>query len=142
VEITSFAEGDAPAIGELLLANDLCVDGMEALRDTTVVARINNEIVGCAALELYEDAALLRSVTVHEDARGQGLGRRLVHETLARARAAGVADLYLLTLTAEAWFPRFGFEAVSRDDAPAAVRNSEEFTTFCPDTAVLMRLTL
>jgi len=142
IEITAFRAQDAPAISELLVANELPPDGMDALRDTTVVARMDENIVGCAALELYDNAALLRSVAVHADVRDRGLGRRLVHEMLARARAAGVGDLYLLTLTAERWFPRFGFEAVPRDQAPAAVRHSDEFTTLCPDTAVFMRLRL
>jgi len=142
IEITAFRAEDAVAISELLVANELPPDGMDALRDATVVARMSERIVGCAALELYDNAALLRSVAVHADVRDRGLGRRLLHEMLSRARAAGVRDLYLLTLTAERWFPRFGFEAIPRDQAPTAIRQSDEFTTLCPDTAVLMRLRL
>jgi len=142
IEITAFRERDAAAIADLLVANELPPDGMDALRATTVVARMNENIVGCAALELYDNAALLRSVAVHTDVRDRGLGRRLVHEMLARARATGVRDLYLLTLTAEDWFPRFGFEHIPRDQAPETIRQSDEFTTLCPDTAVLMQLSL
>jgi amino-acid N-acetyltransferase len=142
VEIRAFQAQDAAAIDELLVANELPPDGMDTLRDTTVVARIDERIVGCAALELYDNAALLRSVAVHADVRDRGLGRRLVHEMLARARGAGVRELYLLTLTAERWFPRFGFEVIRRDQAPETIRRSDEFTTLCPDAAVLMRLPL
>jgi len=142
IELTTFAAPDTDAMHALLAANDLPPEGIDALHDTTVIARMNDKIVGCAALELYDDAALLRSVAVREDVRDRGLGRRLVHEILARARAADVRYLYLLTLTAESWFPRFGFEAIDRLEAPESVRRSDEFTTLCPDTAVLMRLQL
>ena len=69
IDITPFQAQDAAPVGELLVANELPPDGMDALRDTTVVARMNENIVGCAALELYDNAALLRSVAVHADVR-------------------------------------------------------------------------
>lgn len=141
-EITPMAAADVPAVSDLLVSNELPPDGMDAPGVTAVVARQNKDIVGCAALELYEDAALLRSVAVRGDARDRGLGRRLVHEMLDRARTAGIPYAYLLTLTAETWFPRFGFEVIDRLEAPESVRGTAEFTTLCPDTAVLMRLRL
>ena len=38
-----------------------------------------------------------------------------------------------------AWFPRLGYEEVSRDAVPAGIRGSLEFTTLCADTGVAMR---
>lgn len=141
-EITPMAAADLPVVSDLLASNELPPDGMDAPGVAAVVARLDDDIVGCAALELYEDAALLRSVAVRGDARDRGLGRRLVHEMLAGARAAGVPAVYLLTLSADSWFPRFGFEAIERLEAPETIRRTAEFTTLCPDTAVLMRLRL
>jgi amino-acid N-acetyltransferase len=148
-EITPMAAADLPVVFDLLVSNELPPDGMDAPGIAAIVARriapedprreLNDDIVGCAALELYEDAALLRSVAVRGDARDRGLGRRLVHEMLARARASGVPAVYLLTLTAAHWFPRFGFEAIDRLEAPESIRRTGEFTTLCPETAILMR---
>ncbi len=63
-----------------------------------------------------------------------------VRALLAGAQAGGAQELVLLTTTADAWFPRFGFERMSRDAAPASLRASEEFRGACPASAVVMRL--
>ena len=99
-------------------------------------------LVGLAGVELYADGALLRSVAVHPDWRGTGLGRSLVTRALDSARAAGARDAYLLTTTAERWFPRLGFAAISREAVPAGVRQSVEFREACPASAVVMHRAL
>ena len=71
--------------------------------------------------------------------RGTGLGRRLVAEAESLAIAAGISELYLLTETAAAWFPRLGYTSAERAEAPAALTASPEFTGACPDSAVLLR---
>jgi amino-acid N-acetyltransferase len=50
--------------------------------------------------------------------------------------------VFLLTETAAKFFPRFGFRAVSRADVPESVRASLEFTTACPQGALVMELSL
>jgi amino-acid N-acetyltransferase len=47
--------------------------------------------------------------------------------------------VYLLTNTAAEYFPRFGFERITRADVPPAVQASIEFTSLCPYTATVMR---
>ena len=47
--------------------------------------------------------------------------------------------MYLLTTTAEGWFPRFGFERIAREEVSEAVRGSVEFGGACPATAAVMR---
>ena len=48
-------------------------------------------------------------------------------------------SIYLLTTTAERYFPKFGFEPVARADVPATVQTSIEFTSACPSSATVMR---
>ncbi|HMQ35080.1 MAG TPA: GNAT family N-acetyltransferase, partial [Chloroflexaceae bacterium] len=105
---------DLPAVLELLAASNLPRDGLAEHFDAAVVARDGAAVVGSAALELYGEAALLRSVAVAEGLRGQGLGRELTTAALELARARGVRRVYLLTTTAEGYFPSFGFAPVSR----------------------------
>ena len=107
-----------------------------------VVARRGTDIVGCAGLDVRSGRALLRSVAVAADCRGHGLGMKLTEAALARARQLEVRAVYLLTTTAEHFFPRFGFEPISREDVPASVRLSVEFTTACPASAIVMRARL
>jgi GNAT superfamily N-acetyltransferase len=89
----------------------------------------------------YGESGLLRSVAVAPEWRGSGIGRTLVDRVLDEGRAAGIREVYLLTTTAEQYFPRLGFQCVDRDCVPAAVRASAEFTGACPDSAVVMRKT-
>jgi amino-acid N-acetyltransferase len=137
--IDAAVPADAPAILSLLERCGLPTAGwIDHLADT-VVARLDGEVVGSAALEVYEDGALLRSVAADFRVRGSGIGRRLTEAVLATAKARGVSAVYLLTTTAEGFFPKFGFARVSRVDVPASVRRSIEFTSVCPSSATVMR---
>jgi amino-acid N-acetyltransferase len=57
---------------------------------------------------------------------------------IAAAEARGLHALYLLTTTAEHYFPSFGFKKVAREEVPEAVRATDEFTRACPASAVAM----
>ena len=104
-----------------------------------VVARDAGRVVGAAALELYAEGALLRSIVVDVGLQGQGVGQQLTAAAVALASELGVPMVFLLTTTAAEFFPRFGFERVSRDDVPASVGASVEFRSACPASAVVMR---
>ena len=144
--MTTLLESATPAdltpIMALLARTDLPPDGLRDHLATTLVARSDQAIVGCAALELYGAAALLRSVAVEPSHQRQGLGQQLTQAALDLARQNGAREVYLLTTTAGAFFPRFGFEPVTRTDVPAAVQQSVEFTSACPVSALVMRLRL
>ena len=104
--------------------------------------RVLTALSGAVGLEVYGDRALLRSAVVDAGRRGTGVGQDLVETLLQRARSRGVREVYLLTTTAEDYFPRFGFSTISRTEVAPAVRASEEFRGACPDTAVAMRRVL
>ncbi|HEY5486982.1 MAG TPA: arsenic resistance N-acetyltransferase ArsN2 [Candidatus Limnocylindrales bacterium] len=139
IEIERAEPNDRPAIEALLTANHLPLAGLELASELTVVARAGGALVGCAAVEPHGSVGLLRSVCVAGGERGTGLGRRLVAEAEALAVSAGIGELYLLTETVAAWFPRLAYEAAERVTAPSAVASSPEFTGACPDTAIMFR---
>jgi amino-acid N-acetyltransferase len=122
----------------LLEESGLPKEGLERLRETTLVAREGKRVVGSAALEMYGASALLRSVAVCRDLRGRGLGRRLTRAALSLAHERGAVRAYLLTETADAYFPRFGFAPVRRSEVPEEVRGSVEFVSACPESARAM----
>ena len=130
---------DLPEVHALLERSHLPLDGVDEHVHTMVVARDNATVVGTAALELYADGALLRSVAVDPAFQGRTLGHQLTEAALRMARARGVDTVFLLTTTAERFFPRFGFEPITRADVPASVRTSIEFISACPESAVVMR---
>jgi amino-acid N-acetyltransferase len=129
---------DLPAIERLLTASALPLDGVGDALPSFVVAESGGELVGVAGLEPCRDNALLRSVAVAERWRSRGVGRALVERVIADAESRGIHALYLLTTTAERWFPSFGFRTIAREAAPADVRATAEFTGACPSSAAVM----
>lgn len=109
--------------------------------DTTIVARWNGNVVGVAALEVYPDGVLVRSVAIAPALQGHGLGHQLTDAVLRLARDLHVPHASLLTTTAERCFPKFGFEPIERQDVPASVQASVEFRSACPSSATGMRMT-
>jgi len=133
---------DADEIADLISTNQLPLDGLREHLGTAVVARLNGAVVGVAALEVYGDGVLMRSVAVAPALHGQGVGHRLTEAVLALARDLEAPHAYLLTTTAERFFPKFGFERIDRTDVPASVQSSIEFTSACPSSAIVMRKAL
>jgi amino-acid N-acetyltransferase len=138
-EIAPARASDRLAIEALLRANGLPAAGLELALGMAVVAREDSRIVGCAAIEPYGSAGLLRSVCPDPRHRGSGLGRRLVERAEAVAAARGITELFLLTETAADWFPRLGYLRDRRESAPGQLRASPEFTHACPASASLLR---
>jgi amino-acid N-acetyltransferase len=130
---------DLAAVHSLLAQQHLPLDGVDDHVDTMLVARKGGQIVGAAALELYAEGALLRSVAVATDQQGRRLGHQLTEAALRLARSLGAPDVFLLTTTAERFFPKFGFERIAREEVPISVRASVEFQSACPASAIAMR---
>jgi len=142
VKIGSASQDELPDILALLDECELPQEGLAAHLSTTLVARNGNRVVGCSALELYQEYALLRSVAVKPSFRGQRLALHLVRTALDLAKHHQVSTVYLLTETASRFFSELGFKSIQRSDVPQKVRGSVEFTTLCPDTATVMMLSL
>jgi amino-acid N-acetyltransferase len=133
---------DLPAVLELLDRAQLPIAGVAEALSHYVIAENEGRMIGVAGLEVYGESALLRSVAVEESWRGTGVGRTLIERALSITRERGIRDVFLLTTTAEHYFPRFGFACVSRDSVSAAVQASAEFQGACPTSATVMRKTL
>jgi len=134
------AQSDLHAVQALLNANKLPLDGVEKALECFIVAEHEGQLVGVAGTERCgaSEHALLRSVAVADAWKGRGLGRALVTRAIADAESRGAHALYLLTTTAEQYFPSFGFTPTTRDAVPDSVRASVEFTSACPASAVVM----
>jgi N-acetylglutamate synthase-like GNAT family acetyltransferase len=129
---------DLSAVERLLIDSALPFEGVREAFADFVVAEADGDIVGVAGLEVCCDNALLRSVAVRPEWRSHGLGRALVTRAIADAEARGLHALYLLTTTAERYFPSFGFRKIDREAVPAEVRETVEFRSACPASATVM----
>ena len=129
---------DLSRVEALLVASSLPTDGVAAALGSFLVAEHDGSIVGVVGIEQCCGYGLLRSTAVAAAWRSRGLGRRLVERAIAGAESQGLHALYLLTTTAERYFPSFGFAVTTRDEVPEAVRDTVEFRSACPASAVVM----
>lgn len=137
--MTLQAPQDLAAVRAFLDAARLPTDDLDALSaDDILTAEADGRLVGTVAVERFGDHGLLRSVAVAPDARGTGLGGRLVDAAEALARAQGLVRLVLLTTTAAPFFQARGYAPIDRADVPEAVRQSRQFRGLCPASAVCL----
>ncbi|MEI6947551.1 arsenic resistance N-acetyltransferase ArsN2 [Paraflavisolibacter sp. H34] len=123
---------------ELLKKNGLPT---EDIRDTTklFVLYDEHELKGVAGLELMNRHGLVRSLCVPEEQRAEGAGTELVNFLEEYARNAGVQTLYLLTTTAAEFFSKRAYQAISREEVPASIQQTSEFSALCPSSATVMK---
>ncbi|HZS48964.1 MAG TPA: arsenic resistance N-acetyltransferase ArsN2 [Blastocatellia bacterium] len=133
---------DVSAIVDLLTSSHLPIDGVEQFIDDFFVAESDSRIIGCAGLEIYGAAGLVRSVAVAPEYRGRKIAEKLYGELVNRGREKGLRELALLTTDAAAYFTRFGFKVTKREEIDPDLLESEQFKTICPSTAICMRVAL
>jgi amino-acid N-acetyltransferase len=95
-------------------------------------------LVAVVGLEIKNHSALLRSLAVNADYRNRGIATRLVGKIEDYAKSMKVDTLYLLTMTAEAFFEKYGYRQIARDSAPAGIQETTEFRNLCPASALCM----
>jgi amino-acid N-acetyltransferase len=130
---------DLPAVVHLLDASGLPHrDVTAALLAHYLVAKRGAALLGVVGLEPLGTVGLLRSLAVASSDRGCGLGIELTCALERHARGLGIAELYLLTTTAEPFFGKLGYRAMPRDGAPPAIQGTTEYRELCASTSVCM----
>jgi amino-acid N-acetyltransferase len=136
---------DYDAVEVLLRKTDLPPDEIKLHMENFLVIRHPEAVagpeilIGSVGLEIYGESALLRSLAVHPDFQGNGLGSRLVDSIIKAAKGKGITHLFLLTDTAEEFFKKRGFVVVTRNKVPYDMKQSIEFTTLCTSSPSMMR---
>jgi len=117
--------------------------------DLTSVARLHlwvleaeGSLIGVVGMERFGTRALLRSLAVAPSYQQRGMGRQLVARLEREAQADGVEQLVLLTETAERFFRAIGYEVIDRRHVPEEIKQSAEFRSLCPASAVCMSKSL
>lgn len=99
----------------------------------------DNTLLGSAGLEVFDDCALIRSISIQKSLQGKGFGVILQKELEQVAQSKNIRCLYLLTTTAEGFFKKQGFITIQRDEVPATIRSTSEFSSVCPSSAIVMK---
>lgn len=127
-----------PQAKALLEASDLDTSDIIASQVRLWSLEDKGQLLGIVGFEQSKEIGLLRSLAVAKDHRGKGLAKTLCQIVFAHAKAEGIAELYLLTETAARFFKAQGFLEVSRDQAPAGLKATKQFSSLCPDSATVM----
>jgi len=137
-------ERDAAAIDRLLQeanlpTSDLTLEHLPHF----VVMREAERIMGVAAVErIGGKKGLLRSLAVQHQYRGKGIAAQLYQAAEQHACSMGLHELYALTTTIADWLERLGYSRIERSNAPEELRQTAEFSTLCPASAVILRKSL
>ena len=105
---------DIPAIQELIASNPKTIltrseDELHALFESFWVAEHEGRVVGCCCLEVYSPKiAEIRTVIVHESARGLGFGAALVQVAADEAETQNIREVMVVTSSPE-YFNKLGF---------------------------------
>ena len=98
---------DIPKILELVNANlgtllPRTTQDYEELIDTTYVFEKDGRIAGSCVLEIYSPKiAEIRSFVVHQDFRGEGVGKALIGEAVSEARSRNIREIMVVTSARE-----------------------------------------
>ncbi|WP_345496180.1 amino-acid N-acetyltransferase [Nocardia callitridis] len=105
--------------GQILLEKNL-VTLYEAVQEFWV-AELDGRVVGCGALHvLWADLGEVRTVAVHPDVKGTGVGGLLVRRLVTVARELELRKLFVLTFEVE-FFGRHGFAEIDGTPVTAEV---------------------
>lgn len=89
--------------------------------DSFFVARVNEQVVGCAALEVFtDDLGEVRSLAVHDSQAGQGLGAMLVGAVEQMAHEKSLNRMMALTYVPD-FFHKLDYRLVPRDSLPEKI---------------------
>ena len=130
---------DEPQIRQLLAECELPDEDITASHlKHFLVVRHEAKLMGVVGLEVFHQCALLRSLAVDTQTRRQGIASQLVKKIEEYARSHDAASLYLLTTTSVDYFEKHGYHTTDRDNVPFVIKETAEFKSICPSTAVCM----
>ena len=142
ITLRAASANDLAAVEDLLTKSKLPVEGVKDSIGSFVVAESDGLLVGVGGVERCGEYGLLRSVAVDPAARGRGVGAAITERLIGNSQESGLRALYLLTTTAENYFPTFGFDKTSREAVPTEIQRTAEFRDICPSSATAMVHTL
>lgn len=132
------SESERQAVMQLLAEQKLPVTD---IKEDTLLYILEDEAepIGTAGLDIFDDCALLRSISVVKSVQGKGYGKILNEQIERFAKDSGINCLYLITNTARDFFDKQGYCVIDRSAAPAVIQQTDQFNSLCPSTAAVMK---
>ena len=135
---SAITEKDRQAVMALLAEQGLPVS--DITENTLLYSLLDGDkVIGTAGLDIFDDSALVRSVSVLKELQGKGYGKFLNGLVELAAKEKEINCLYLITNTAGGFFGRRGYSIIDREAAPETIKQTGQFSTLCPSSAVVMK---
>lgn len=138
LNIQIFEPKNIKTVTEFLTIYKLPVSDLMEGNTELFLAYDEEELVATIGLEKYGSTGLLRSLAVKESYRNLQLADKMIRGLFAVCESQQITDVYLLTTTAEKYFLKKGFLQVDRESVPHSIKQSREFRSICPASAVVM----
>lgn len=128
MDVEKAGMGDVPSIRELIehhAGNNKMLSRSlsflyENIRDYHVACH-DGKMVGCCGLHIsWNDLAEIKSLAVHPDYMGKGVGKALLDAAMDEARKFHIPRVFTLTLETE-FFVNYGFKKVTKDELPMKI---------------------
>ena len=130
---------DIASVTDLLAVSKLPTEDLPTGLPHFFVVKKDEQLIGAAGVEIHGFYALLRSVAVAADFQGQGIAQELTKKALKEAVKQDVSEVYLITTTADQYFEKQGFTRVERSEVPLEIAQTEQFSSLCPSSAIVMK---
>jgi amino-acid N-acetyltransferase len=138
VNIVPASQNSFSAAIDLLKKNNLPTEDLSPGTQLFVIEE-GDEVVATVAVEYDYNDALLRSLSVSEEKRTSGIGKKLVAFVEDYVKKQGVQNIYLLTTTAEDFFLKRGYKTIGRNAVPDFIKNTSEYSVVCASSSTLMK---
>ncbi len=112
---------DHDEVRDLLTDNHLPADQVNAGNIIMLVAEQGNRIIGCGGIDPIGGSGVLQSLVVSKENRSRGCGSLLVDRLISVAALHALQELFLLTLSGQDFFRKFGFAPIDRETIPSQI---------------------
>lgn len=139
MQIVKATQQNRDEITSLLQSQNLPFEDLPIVLEDFFAVLDAQRLTGLIGMERYGHYGLLRSMVVHPDYRNKHIAETLVAQLEQEAGATGITEMYLLTETADKYFSKKGYDIITRDEVPAVLKQSSEFSHVCPASAIVMK---
>lgn len=139
MQIVKATQQTRDEIKSLLRSQNLPSEDLPDILTDFYAAVDGAKMIGLIGMERYGAYALLRSMVVHPEYRNKRIAEALISRLETEAKSTGIAEMYLLTETADKYFSKKGYTIITRDIVPKELQGSSEFSHVCPASAIVMK---
>lgn len=129
---------DLQEVKKLLAASALPFEDIDHIITDFEVALVDNKIIGAAGVEKHFPYMLIRSVVIDQTFRNKQIGYQMLHALMDKLNPENFNGFYLLTESASSFFTKLGFVPVLRENVPDEIKQTTEFSSICPSSAMVM----